>query len=186
MKMKDFAAAAVPASVFALPSENSDTKRLFQENPLARGLPFCGFRLSDSSSSRFIAVVLKADQSLRLVDGMTDVLAAWRLAFRMHDIQESRVSILDKRKNDIDEISPEVMQNLVSLVGSWSFELGPRSSSSVQDSIMSGSSSNRTTETEALNDFSASDFVSLITAVDNFEEPVGRRSYTRPIIYSDI
>ena len=174
MKMKTTQSTS-PArvSVFSLPSasEDSETRLLFQENPLARGLPFCGFKISDQSSPRFIALVLRSDSSLKLVDGMTDVVAAWRLAFRMHDVPEYRVNVHDKKKLDT-EIPPEILQGLLGLVDNWSFELGSQGSS-VQDRVMQGSSTRRSADVEALSELSVAEFIDITTAVDNAEEPIG-------------
>ena len=110
---------------FSTSAGNTDGKntanggdKIFQENPLRRGLPFCSFKMSsnaDASSPRFLALVLKTDESLSLQDGMRDVMSAWRVAFRMNDIQESRINILTdkKTKRRIDFLSLEKNGNVL-------------------------------------------------------------------------
>ena len=141
-------------------SKLNDSKKLFQENPLSRGLPFCGFKLSDKSSPQFIAFVLKSDNSFKLLDGMHDILTEWRLSFRLNDINEIKVNSFDKNSNNFKEIPDQLVLNLLSLVDIWSFDLIPQRNS-VQDTIMSGSTKTSYLEIEKLNNLQFDDIMSV-------------------------
>ena len=88
---------------------------------------------------------------------MSDVMASWRVAFRMNDIKESRVNILDKRyKHDFGEVPKTIMDGLVSLLDAWSYGLGTQSGAGLQDSILS-STAEATDEDGALRALSVFD-----------------------------
>jgi len=149
-------------------------KHIFDGNPLVKGIPFCAFKTGTTvGTPQFIALVLESDRSSKLIGGMSDIMAAWRTAFRMNDIIESKIGSLDQKRHEFREIPHSIIvSGVLSLLESWSLHLRPQQGS-VKDSVTAGSKLENSVEAETLDAFGAAEFSTFADKRQNAANIVG-------------